>query len=204
MFIKSANYLGGYEKIKQCPTDGRPEFAFMGRSNVGKSSLINMLCNRNKLARVSGTPGKTRLMNYYLINDKWYLTDLPGIGYAKVSKKQRGEWEKMIQDYLNKRKELQVVFFLVDGRLEPQKNDLEFINKMGAAGVPFVIVFTKADKPKQRELQKNISRFKKAMLKDWEAVPEIFVTSSEKKSGREALLSYIEGLADVALQKDLI
>ncbi|MEX0812622.1 MAG: ribosome biogenesis GTP-binding protein YihA/YsxC [Chitinophagales bacterium] len=194
MFIKSTNYIAGHTKLSQCPKDQRPEFAFLGRSNVGKSSLINMLCERNKLAKVSQTPGKTRLINYFLINENWYLIDLPGIGYAKVSKSQRADWEKMINSYLTQRKTLQVVFYLIDSRLKPQKNDLEFINWMGANHVPFVLVFTKADKPKPRELSQNIKTFKKTMLETWEDLPEIFITSANKKQGREEILNYIHSL----------
>lgn len=194
MFIKSTNYISGHTSILQCPDDKKPEFAFLGRSNVGKSSLINMLCQRNKLAKVSQTPGKTQLINYFLINEEWYLVDLPGIGYAKVSKKQRADWEKMIYEYLKKRETLQVVFYLVDSRHKPQKNDLEFINWMGENGLPFVIVFTKSDKPKPRELSLNVKHFKMTMLKDWEALPPFFITSSNSKLGREEILNYIDSL----------
>lgn len=194
MFIKSTNYISGHTSILQCPGDKKPEFAFLGRSNVGKSSLINMLCQRNKLAKVSQTPGKTQLINYFLINEEWYLVDLPGIGYAKVSKKQRADWEKMIYEYLKKRETLQVVFYLVDSRHKPQKNDLEFINWMGENGLPFVIVFTKSDKPKPRELSLNVKHFKMTMLKDWEALPPFFITSSNSKLGREEILNYIDSL----------
>lgn len=194
MFIKSANYISGHTKLEQCPKTDLPEFAFIGRSNVGKSSLINMLCDQSKLAKVSQTPGKTQLINFFLINEQWHLVDLPGIGYAKVPKKLRATWEIMIHTYLSKRENLQVVFYLVDGRHKPQKNDLEFINWMGSKQIPFVIVFTKADKPKPKELTENIKAFETAMLKQWDGLPPFFISSSEKKEGRDEILEYIDSI----------
>ena len=194
MFIKSANYISGHTKLEQCPKSDLPEFAFIGRSNVGKSSLINMLCEKGKLAKVSQTPGKTQLINFFLINEEWHLVDLPGIGYAKVPKKLRATWEIMIHTYLSKRENIQVVFYLVDSRHKPQKNDLEFINWMGSKQIPFVIVFTKSDKPKPKDLDKNIKAFESAMLEQWEDLPPIFISSSEKKEGRDEILDYIHTL----------
>lgn len=201
MEIKSAAFLISSAKLSQCPDPDRPEYAFIGRSNVGKSSLINMLTGRNNLAKVSGSPGKTTLINHFLINpdpksgDKgWYLVDLPGYGFAKRSKSQREQWQKMIADYLQQRANLQVIFVLIDSRLSPQKIDLDFINQLGEWGVPFNIVFTKTDKNKQSETAKNVKDFIKALSAFWEIIPEYFITSSVKKSGRDKLLSYVDGL----------
>lgn len=197
MEIKNATFLVSSAKISQCPEEDRPEYAFIGRSNVGKSSLINMLTGRNNLAKVSGSPGKTTLINHFQVNQEtdnkgWYLVDLPGYGFAKRSKSQREQWQKMISDYLQQRKSLQTVFVLIDSRLSPQKIDLDFINQLGEWGVPFNIAFTKSDKNKQSETAKNVKDFLKALSQTWEALPQHFVTSSVKKNGRNQILAFIE------------
>lgn len=169
-----------------------PEFAFIGRSNVGKSSLINYLTGRKKLSKVSVTPGKTQTINFFNINNRFHLVDLPGYGYAKISKQQRDSWSKMIRSYILQREQLQYVMQLIDARVPPQKADIEFINWMGENEVPFVLIFTKADKPNARETQLNIRNFGKEMLKYWDALPGYFVTSAEKNSGREQVLLFLE------------
>lgn len=194
MEIRSAKYLISNPKVEGCPKPDRPEYAFIGRSNVGKSSLINMLTNHAKLAKTSGSPGKTQLINHFIINDEWYLVDLPGYGYAKVSQSQRLTWTKMIENYLRKRENLIVVFVLVDSRHEPQKLDLDFLRKLGEWGIPFNIVFTKADKSTQREVAKNVRSFVDEMKKEWEYIPRTFVTSAEKFHGRKDMLAYIDEL----------
>lgn len=191
MVIKSAEFVISNSDISKCPKDGKPEYAFIGRSNVGKSSLINMLTERKKLAKTSGKPGKTQLINHFIINNEWYLVDLPGYGYAKASKSSRAKWEKFISDYLTKREELVNIFVLIDSRLEPQKIDLEFMNWCGENELPFSMVFTKIDKLSSSALQKNLAKYKKEMLKYWAELPPVFTTSSESKFGRERLLNYI-------------
>ena len=171
-----------------------PEFAFVGRSNVGKSSLINMLCMNGGLAKTSTTPGKTRLINHYRINDSWYLVDLPGYGYAKVSKNMRKVFDKTLFNYLYKRENLYCVFVLIDSRIPPQANDMEFISRLGELQTPFVIVFTKTDKVNQKQLSDNIKAFKNEMLKTWEELPSCFYTSSTTKRGREEILEFIASL----------
>ena len=190
--IKDASFVISNTDISKCPNDNKPEYAFIGRSNVGKSSLINMLTERNKLAKTSGRPGKTQLINHFIINKSWYIVDLPGYGYAKASKTSRAKWEKFISEYLTKREELVNVFVLLDSRLEPQKIDLEFMNWCGEKGIPFSMVFTKIDKISSSVLQKNLAKYKKEMLKYWDALPPIFTTSATSKFGREKLLNYIE------------
>ncbi|MCH2224775.1 MAG: ribosome biogenesis GTP-binding protein YihA/YsxC [Crocinitomicaceae bacterium] len=192
MIIKEAEFVISNTEISKCPTDGKAEYAFIGRSNVGKSSLINMLTDRKKLAKTSGRPGKTQLINHFLINKEWYLVDLPGYGYAKVSKTSRAMFEKFISEYLTTRKELANIFVLLDSRLEPQKIDLEFMSWCGEKGLPFSMVFTKIDKLSSTALQKNLAKYKKEMLKQWEELPPVFTTSSDSKFGRERLLNYIE------------
>jgi GTP-binding protein len=194
MEIRTAKYLISNPKVEGCPKPDRPEYAFIGRSNVGKSSLINMLTNHSKLAKTSGSPGKTQLINHFIINDEWYLVDLPGYGYAKVSQKQRASWSRMIEDYLRKRENLMTVFVLLDGRHTPQQIDLEFLRKLGEWGVPFNLAFTKADKSTQREVAKNVRAFVEEMKKEWEFIPRVFVTSAEKFHGRKEMLSFIEEL----------
>lgn len=196
MEIKNAEFVISNTDIKKCPTDEKPEYAFIGRSNVGKSSLINMLTEKKGLAKTSGKPGKTQLINHFIINNEWYLVDLPGYGYAKTSKKNRATWEKFIVDYITKRKTLVNVFVLLDSRLEPQKIDLEFMNWCGEKGIPFSMVFTKIDKLSSSALQKNLALYKKEMLKYWEELPPVFVTSSTSSFGREKLLNYIEAIND--------
>lgn len=192
MKIKSANFVISNTDIKKCPKPEKPEYAFIGRSNVGKSSLINMLTNRTKLAKTSGKPGKTRLINHFIINENWYLVDLPGYGYAKVSKKERNVWSGFIKDYILTRENLMSLFVLIDVRHEPQKNDLEFMENLGVNGVPFVIIFTKSDKLKTKKLNENISFYKKQMAETWEEMPEYFISSAVDKKGKDDILNFIE------------
>ena len=192
MDISSAEFLISNTTYKKCPVDNKPEFAFIGRSNVGKSSLINMLTGKKKLAKTSSTPGKTQLINHFTINNEWYLVDLPGYGYAKAPKKSRTKWEQFISEYLLHRASLLSTFVLIDTRLEPQKIDLEFMNWCGEKGIPFSIVFTKTDKLSRSALQKNLAAYKKEMLKHWEELPPIFVSSSQSKLGRESMLKSLE------------
>ena len=202
MKIKSAQFVISNTDITKCPSDGKPEYAFIGRSNVGKSSLINMVTERKSLAKTSGRPGKTQLINHFIINDEWYLVDLPGYGYAKASKTSRMKWEKFISEYLTKREELLNVFVLIDCRLEPQKIDLEFMNWCGEKGIAFSMVFTKMDKVSSTVLQKNLAKYKKEMLKYWEELPPVFTTSAESKFGREKLLNYIERITEAVVKSD--
>lgn len=194
MEITEASFVKSAANYTQCVQDGKPEYAFIGRSNVGKSSLINMLTQRKALAKTSSTPGKTQLINHFSINKKWYIVDLPGYGYAKVSKKSRQGFQKLITDYLCKREELVTTFVLIDSRHEPQKIDLEFMRWLGETGIPFAIVFTKIDKCSSTELGKNLARYKKRLLLDWETLPPIFSTSASGKVGRQELLGYIDSL----------
>ena len=192
MDIHSSVYVISSPDYTQSPKPDRPEYAFIGRSNVGKSSLINMLVNNEKLAKTSGTPGKTQLINHFSINNGWYIVDLPGYGFAKVSQSQRKKWEKMIEDYLRKRENLVNVFILIDSRHSPQKLDLEFINRLGEWQVPFCIVFTKADKENQRVVAANVKAFLEKMRASWQFLPQHFVTSVVKKMGRDKILKLIE------------
>lgn len=194
MVIKTATYLISSPDWTKCPKPDYPEYAFIGRSNVGKSSLINLLVNNEKLAKTSGTPGKTQLINHFEINNSWYLVDLPGYGFAKRSMSQRKQWEKMIEDYLRKRENLMNVFVLIDSRHSPQKIDIDFINQLGEWQIPFSLVFTKADKSTQLEVSRNIKSFLNKMKESWEFLPPHFVTSTVKKSGRDKILDYIEEL----------
>lgn len=194
MEITSAKFVISNTDIKKCPKPDKPEYAFIGRSNVGKSSLINMLTRTKNLAKTSGTPGKTQLINHFLINDTFYIVDLPGYGYAKVSQTQRASWEKMISGYMQERTNLITVFVLIDSRHEPQSLDLEFLRKLGEWGVPFNMAFTKADKITQREAAKNAKMFVEAMKLEWEYIPRGFMTSAEKFHGRRDILAYIEEL----------
>lgn len=196
MIIKDAKFVISNTDITKCPKDGKPEYAFIGRSNVGKSSLINMLTGNKKLAKTSGKPGKTQLINHFVINDDWYLVDLPGYGYAKASKTSRASWEKFIADYLTKREELVNIFVLLDSRLEMQQIDMEFMNWCGEKGLAFSMVFTKIDKLSSTQLQKNLAKYRKEMLKYWEQLPPVFTTSSESKFGREKILNYIDQIND--------
>lgn len=190
--IKNAVFSKSSAKIEQCPPDNLPEIAFIGRSNVGKSSLINMLTGVKNLAKTSSTPGKTQLINHYLVDNAWYLVDLPGYGYAKVPLSEKAKWEKMTWDYILERKSLLYVFVLVDIRVSPQKSDLEFIRKLGENGIAIKIIFTKEDKVKTMEGQRNITAFREALSKEWQILPEYFVTSSEKKGGKTEMLGLIE------------
>lgn len=191
MQIKSAKFFISKPHWKDCPEPNIPEYAFIGRSNVGKSSLINMLCNNKGLAKTSSTPGKTQLINHFLINDNWFLCDLPGYGYAKVSKKSRAQWGSMIKGYLENRENLMNTFVLIDSRLPAQDIDLDFMSWMGENEIPFSIVFTKADKSSQKDLNKNLKGYQAELLKTWVELPPMFVTSSDKKTGKEKLLQYI-------------
>ena len=192
MEIKSAEFIISNAVVSKCPNTNNPEYAFIGRSNVGKSSLINMLTGRSKLAKTSATPGKTMLINHFLINNEWYLVDLPGYGYAKRSKKDKDKLEVMISSYILKREQMINLFLLIDCRHEPQKIDLEFMEWLGENGVPFSIVFTKADKLGGGKLKQNISFYLKELKKQWEELPPYFITSSENKTGRQEILDYIE------------
>lgn len=192
MVIKTAKFLQSNTKIDKLPAADKPEYAFIGRSNVGKSSLINMLTRNNRLAKVSATPGKTITINHFIINDEWYLVDLPGYGFAKRSLKDREMWEKMLNSYMTSRRNLVTMFVLVDSRIEPQKIDLEFMAKLGEGQIPFVIVFTKADKLKHNQLTNNIEAYKTRLLEEWDELPVMLVTSSENGLGRDDILSLIE------------
>ncbi len=190
--IKSAEFISSNSDIKKCPNPEIPEYAFIGRSNVGKSSLINMLCGKKNLARISNKPGKTKLINHFLINKKWYLVDLPGYGYAGVSKVEKEGWKNWFADYFLKRENLMCAFILLDSRLPPQKIDMEFMRWLGEKNVPFCMVFTKADKLSSNELIKNISVYRREMLGWWEELPHIIITSSTNKKGRDELIWFIE------------
>ena len=192
MKIKEAVFTGSSASYQQCPQDKRPEIALIGRSNVGKSSLINMLLGRKHLAKVSGRPGKTQLINHFLVNEAWYLVDLPGYGWAQVSQATRQQWEKMIRDYLLYREHLSCVFVLVDARLKPQKVDIAFINWLGKNQIPFAILLTKADKETKQQVQTNLTALKDTLLNDWKALPALLTTSSRDQTGRAALLGYIQ------------
>ena len=192
MKIKTAEFVISNTDIEKCPAPDKPEYAFIGRSNVGKSSLINMLCERNKLAKTSATPGKTQLINHFLINDEWNIVDLPGYGYAKVSKKLREKWDGFIKKYLFSRSNLIYTFVLIDSRHKAQKVDLDFMEMLGIKGIPFVIVFTKVDKLSSSALNKNITAYKKELLKNWEELPIMMYTSSTTKAGKDELLNLIE------------
>lgn len=192
MVIKSAEFVISNSRVEKCPTTGLPEYAFIGRSNVGKSSLINMLTARKGLAMTSQKPGKTQLINHFIINDAWYLVDLPGYGYARLGRDSRDSLRRMIEDYVLERKELVLLFVLLDCRHDPQKIDLEFIQWLGEEGVPFALVFTKADKLSKGRLAANVEAYKAKLREEWEELPPIFVTSSEERMGRDELLGYIE------------
>jgi GTP-binding protein len=189
--IKKARFVISNSDVRKCPDDGRPEYAFIGRSNVGKSSLINMLTGQNKLAMTSSTPGKTLLINHFIVNDEWYLVDLPGYGYSKRSKSQNDQLQRIISDYVLRREAMTLLFVLIDSRHEPQKIDLEFFEWLGENGVPFSIIFTKADKLTKTALASNIAAYKARLLEDWEELPPVFVTSSETSLGRDEVLHYI-------------
>ncbi len=201
MEIKKAEFVKSSPHVKDAPREPLPEYAFIGRSNVGKSSLINMLTNNKKLAKISGSPGKTQLINHYKINDAWYLTDLPGYGYAKTSKQNRKQFDKMIREYFRQRKNLVSAFVLVDARHKPQKIDLEFMEWLGKNNIPFAIIFTKSDKLSSNELSKNIKNYTKEMLHKWESLPPHFITSAVNKRGKKELLDYIDSLNQLLKDK---
>ena len=195
MEIIQAEYLISSPSVDKCPAPDKPEYAFIGRSNVGKSSLINMLCKKREVAKTSASPGKTQMINHFIVtgSDKndWYLVDLPGYGFAKVAQSQRKNWQKMIKDYIQKRENLVNLFVLVDSRLEPQQNDLDFINQLGEWQVPFAIVFTKADKSTQKETARNVNKFLEALQEHWEEAPPHFLTSAVKHLGAKQMMKYI-------------
>ena len=192
MKITEAEFIGSYPNVELCPKPLHPEYAFIGRSNVGKSSLINMITGRKNLAKTSSTPGKTQLINFFLINKKWYVVDLPGYGFAKVSKDKRAAFDKMIKSYLTKRPSLMTVFILVDARIPPQKLDIDFINQTGQSNIPLVILFTKTDKLSLRQITLSTEAFFKELSKTWEEMPKHVITSSVSRVGKDELLQYIE------------
>lgn len=201
MEISSATFVISSPKVEGCPKPDRPEYAFIGRSNVGKSSLINMLTGQKNLAKISNTPGKTQLINHFLINKNFYIVDLPGYGFAKVSQNTRASWEKMIERYLKERENLVTVFVLIDSRHSPQNLDLEFLRKLGEWGIPFNVIFTKADKSTQRDAARNAKMFIEAMKKEWEFIPRSFMTSSVKNLGKKDILGYIGELNQEYIQE---
>jgi GTP-binding protein len=192
MIVQSATFLISNTDVSLCPEPNKPEYAFIGRSNVGKSSLINMLTGVKKLAKTSQKPGKTRLVNHFLINEAWYLVDLPGYGYAKVGKTMKNDWDKIINEYLTARPNLLCIFVLIDSRLPPQKIDLEFMEWLSDHDLAFVLVFTKTDKQTNNKVNQQTAFYKKELLKTWEELPPIFYTSSENRTGRDEVLNYIE------------
>ena len=192
MIIKDARFISSNNRFDRLPKDNMPEYAFIGRSNVGKSSLINALVQRKGLAKTSSTPGKTIAINHFVVNNQWYLVDLPGYGYAKRSKKSREEWRVMLANYISRRRNLLYTFVLVDSRIEPQNSDIGFMEWLGENQVPFCIVFTKADKLSKAELDKNVEAYKKRLLEDWEELPPVFITSAETRMGRDEILDFIE------------
>ena len=194
--IRESRFVISNTDYQKCPRPDMPEFAFIGRSNVGKSSLINLLTGRKNLAKISRKPGKTQLINHFLIDQSWYLVDLPGYGYAKTSKAKRSEWSRMIEEYLLNRPNLQVVFVLIDSHLDPQSIDLEFINWLGEQGIPLALVFTKADKQSVNKTQAAVAKFKKTLLRDWAEIPIWFITSAENGTGKEDLTAYIQDLVN--------
>lgn len=193
MIIRSADFVVSNSDVEKCPSGDLPEYAFIGRSNVGKSSLINMLSGKS-IAMTSSMPGKTILINHFMINNEWYLVDLPGYGYAKKSKKEIEKISGIIHSYVLRRRQLICLFVLIDIRLEPQKNDLEFISMLGETGTPFAIIFTKADKLSKSRCTVNVEKYKKVLLEQWETLPPCFITSAEKKTGRDEVLDYIDGI----------
>jgi GTP-binding protein len=192
MVIKTAEFVVSNTEVERCPAPNKPEFAFVGRSNVGKSSLLNMLTGRKSLAKTSSTPGKTQTINHFLINNSWYMADLPGYGFAKVSQTSRHQWSTMIERYLLSRENLYCTFILLDARLEPQENDLDFIHWLGEQQKSLALVLTKADKPSRNELARSISQYQNTLLKTWAELPPFFVTSAETKAGRDDVLDFID------------
>lgn len=194
MLIKTAEYLQSEVDWRKCPVPNLPEYAFIGRSNVGKSSLINMLTNHKGLAKTSSQPGKTQTINHFLINKNWYLVDLPGYGFARTSKTNRAKWQKMISDYLHYRENLQIVFVLVDARLEPQRIDIDFINNLGENGIPFAIIFTKTDKNSAGKTMSNVQKMKNTLAETWEELPMMIKSSAVSSVGRDEILDFIDGI----------
>lgn len=194
MLIKTAEYLQSEVDWRKCPVPNLPEYAFIGRSNVGKSSLINMLTNHKGLAKTSSQPGKTQTINHFLINKNWYLVDLPGYGFARTSKTNRAKWQKMISDYLLFRENLQIVFVLVDARLEPQRIDIDFINNLGENGIPFAIIFTKTDKNSAGKTMSNVQKMKNTLAETWEELPMMIRSSAVSSAGRDEILDFIDGI----------
>lgn len=194
MEIKSAKFIISNTDINLCPGDRKPEYAFIGRSNVGKSSLINMLTNQKELAKTSSRPGKTLLINHFLINEEWYIVDLPGYGFAKTSMTEKEKLSNMISEYINNRENLINLFVLIDSRHEPMKIDMDFLNFLGENGVPFSIVFTKTDKQSKSKTDKNIQAYKNKLKETWEDIPPVFITSAEKRTGKKEILDYIESI----------
>lgn len=199
--IKSAEFVKSSSRVEECPPPDRPEYAFIGRSNVGKSSLINLITNNGKLAKVSSKPGKTQLINHFLIDHTWYLVDLPGYGWAKVSKKHQAEWKKMISRYFKERENLTMVFVLIDSRHDPQQIDLDFINSLGLAGLPIGLVFTKADKNGITKAQSSVAKFKRVLKKEWAELPPDFLTSTVSGFGKDQLIQYIRDVNNCLLQQ---
>jgi len=200
MLVKSASFVISNTEVSKCPQSRLPEYAFIGRSNVGKSSLINALCNKKSLAKTSSRPGKTQLINHFLINENWHLVDLPGFGYARVSKTQKNVFQKFVTNYFKERTQLISAFLLIDIRHEPQPIDLRFMEWLGENQIPFSIVFTKADKLKPKALERQVNEYSEKLLESWEALPPLFVTSSTNRSGVEELLVYIDSL-NIEFQK---
>lgn len=192
MIIRNADFLVSNPDPSKCPAPDKPEYAFIGRSNVGKSSLINMLLGRRNLAKTSSTPGKTRLINHFIVNDEWYLVDLPGYGYAKIAKKEREKWEGMIRTYLTRRESLVNTFILIDSRIEPKKSDIDFIDWFGEAQLPFALIFTKTDKLTSNAIASNIAAFKAKLSETWDELPTMFLSSAENGLGRDSILDFIE------------
>lgn len=192
MEIKQAEFVSSVADVKKCPPPDKPEFAFIGRSNVGKSSLLNMLTNRRNLAKTSNTPGKTQTINHFIINDHWYMVDLPGYGYARVSKEKREGFGKIIENYVLRRENLHCLFILIDSRLEPQKIDLQFIQWAGEKEIPLCLLFTKSDKLTKNQLKKSIGLYQSTLQNSWDELPVMFITSATTKSGKEEVLSFIE------------
>lgn len=191
MEVKEAQFVTSNSDVKKCPPPKKPEYAFIGRSNVGKSSLINRMTNKKSLAKTSGKPGKTRLINHFIINNEWYLVDLPGYGYAEVPKAERLKWEKMIRQYILQRENLHCLFVLIDSRHEAREIDLNFMEWLGTSQIPFSIVFTKTDKLKPSELEENLNKYKEKLLETWEELPPVFITSAENGEGTTEILDYI-------------
>lgn len=192
MKINTSNFLTSNSDPKKCPVPDRPEYAFIGRSNVGKSSLINMLTGRKTLAKISGKPGKTQLINHFIINNDWYLVDLPGYGYAKIAKTERHKWARFVSEYVIKRENLACLFVLIDTRIDPQAIDLDFLDFLGEHGIPFMLLFTKTDKLSANQIQQNVMAFKKELLKSWESMPDFLITSAKTGKGRDEILQFIE------------